>query len=83
MGIAVNIVIGACLRKHRKRREMTQCELAEAMGRTQSFVSKVETGERGLGAAELFEYVIALDEDFTIIAEEIRLGLSRAGYLPE
>ena len=83
MDIAVNIVVGSCLRKQRKDRKLTQRQVAESMGKTQSFVSKTETGERELSAAELFDFVVALGADYTIVAEEIRLGLVRTGYLSE
>ena len=83
MDIAANIVVGTCLRKYREERHLTQRELAEIMGRPQSFVSKTETGERKLSAIELFDYIIALDGEYTIIAEEIRAGLVETGYLPE
>ena len=83
MGIAANIVVGTCLRKYRKKRHLTQRELAEKLGKPQSYISKVEMGERALSTPEFFDYTLALDGDYTIIAEEIRIGLIKAGYLPD
>ena len=83
MDIALNIVVGTCLRKHREEKELTQRELADIMGRPQSFVSKIETGERKLSVIELYEYTMALDSDYTAVVEEIHLGLVRTGFIPE
>ena len=46
----------------RTRREtgLTQGELGERLGNTQTFVSKVERGERRLDVAELVEWCMAL-----------------------
>ena len=81
MDIAANIVVGSCLRKHREERHLTQRELAETLGKPQSYISKIEMGERGLSTPEFFDYTLALDGEYTIIAEEIRVGLIEAGYL--
>ena len=83
MDISVNMIIGACLRKHRKRLKLTQSEVAAYMGRSQSFVSKVETGERSLSTPEFFAFVMALDGEYVVIVEEIHLNLVRAGYLSD
>ena len=83
MDIALNIVVGTCLRKHREKKDLTQRELANLMGRPQSFVSKIETGERKLSVVELYEYTLALDCDYTVVVEEIHLGLVRTGFIPE
>lgn len=44
----------------RKAAEITQVELAEKLGRPQSFVSKVERGERRLDVIEFCEVAEAL-----------------------
>jgi len=41
------------LKKAREEKSLTQSELAERLGQTQSFVSKVERGERRLDVVEL------------------------------
>lgn len=41
------------LRERRKAKGMTQVQVARALGKPQSFVSKIETGERRLDPLEL------------------------------
>lgn len=40
------------LKKARKERGITQAQLAEALGKPQSFIAKVENGERRLDVVE-------------------------------
>lgn len=40
------------LKKARKERRITQAQLAEALGKPQSFIAKVESGERRLDVVE-------------------------------
>lgn len=47
----------------RRNAGMCQADLALALGRPQSFVSKYEHGERRLDVVELLEISIALDAD--------------------
>ncbi|BBU64364.1 transcriptional regulator (plasmid) [Methylosinus sp. C49] len=47
----------------RERAGLTQEGLAERIGRTQSFVSKYERGERRLDVVEFAEFVRAMDLD--------------------
>jgi len=46
-------VVVRLLRKARREAGMTQVELAEALGQSQSFVSKCERGERRLDIIQL------------------------------
>ena len=48
---------------HRKRSGLTQTELASLIGRPQTFVSKVETGERRMDVIELLQILSALGAD--------------------
>lgn len=48
------------LRKAREEKGLTQTEVAERLGQTQSFVSKVERGERRLDIVELRALCIAI-----------------------
>jgi transcriptional regulator with XRE-family HTH domain len=48
------------LRQERTRRNLTQTELAERLHRAQSYVAKVETGERRLDMVEFVEYARAI-----------------------
>jgi transcriptional regulator with XRE-family HTH domain len=51
------------LRKAREAANLTQVELAEKLGETQSFVSKCERGERRLDLVQLRVFCEALDVD--------------------
>jgi transcriptional regulator with XRE-family HTH domain len=52
------------LRETRERAGVTQVELAERLGETQSFVSKCERGERRLDMVEVAEICDALGVSF-------------------
>lgn len=56
----------------RKESELTQLDVAQALGRPQSFVSKVESGERRLDVVEFLELAEALRADPIAILEEVR-----------
>ena len=45
------------LRRARERAGLTQVDVARALGRPQSLVSKAETGERRLDVVELLEFL--------------------------
>ena len=49
----------------RKAKGMSQLDLAEALGRTQTFVSNYERGERRVGLVDFILIVRALGEDPT------------------
>lgn len=53
------------LRAHRKAKGITQEELAKRLKNRQTFVSKVERGERRIDVAEFVEIARALDSDPT------------------
>ena len=48
------------LKSARKRAGVSQVDLAERLGNTQTFVSKCERGERRIDAVELVEFAEAL-----------------------
>lgn len=54
----------------RKAAEITQVELAERLGKPQSFVSKVERGERRLDVIEFCQVAEALGQDPATLLEE-------------
>jgi transcriptional regulator with XRE-family HTH domain len=62
----------------RKSAGLTQVELAERLGEYQSFVSKVETGERRLSPVELLVLLAALNVDPVVfirgLAQELAIG---------
>ncbi len=52
------------LREARRRAGLTQVQLAERLGQTQTFVSKCERGERRLDVVEVRAFCLALGESF-------------------
>jgi transcriptional regulator with XRE-family HTH domain len=48
---------------YRERSGLTQSQLAQAIDRPQSFVSKVESGERRVDVVELIELLTAMKAD--------------------
>ena len=64
------------LKQTRKAASITQEQLAKSPGQTQSFVSKVERGERRLDVVELRAVERALDIDFPSFASRLHEILS-------
>lgn len=64
------------LRETREKAGITQAQLAERLGETQSFVSKCERGERRIDIAELREFCLAID---TTLEKFIKLFEKRLG----
>lgn len=60
MNVDANKTCGKCLSQIRREQNLTQVELAQRLEVPQSFISKIETGERSLKAYELFSYAKAL-----------------------
>jgi transcriptional regulator with XRE-family HTH domain len=56
----------------RQAQSLTQVQLAEKLGRPQSFVSKYERGERRLDFVEVFEIADALRVDVCDLVTELR-----------
>ncbi len=56
----------------RHARRITQAQLADALGRPQSFVSKYESGERRLDFVEVLEIADALRLDVGELVERVR-----------
>ncbi|EGT3758253.1 TPA: helix-turn-helix domain-containing protein, partial [Clostridioides difficile] len=53
------------LKKLRKKKRMTQLELAEKMRRNRSYISKLENQEyKDIGISTILDLSIALEEDF-------------------
>lgn len=59
------------LRKAREEKGLTQTELAEKLGQTQSFISKVERGERRLDVVELRAFCKAIGVSFNTFVSEL------------
>lgn len=60
MNVSGNKAIGISLQSMRKKQGLTQAQLAERLNKPQSYVSKIEMGERSLHVSELFAYSDAL-----------------------
>jgi transcriptional regulator with XRE-family HTH domain len=56
----------------RHARSLTQAQLAHALGRPQSFVSKYERGERRLDFVEVLEIADTLSADVRDLVAELR-----------
>ena len=64
------------LRKRRKAARLTQTELAVRLGKSQSFVQKLETGERRLDVVQIRDMCLALEIDFLEFMAEFHLAVS-------
>lgn len=59
------------LKLARESRALTQIQLAERLGQTQSFVSKVERGERRLDIVELRAFCKAMEVSFSAFVSDL------------
>lgn len=82
MDVKRNIVVGAVLRQLRQESGLTQVQVAERLGRTQSMVSKVEAGERALPLVETWAYSAAIGTDPNRLFRESLDALEKAGLEP-
>lgn len=62
----------ARLRRARREAGLTQAQVAEAVGRPQSYVSKSESGERRLDTVELLELARVYGKPLGFFVAEIR-----------
>lgn len=60
MNVEMNKTIGMSLAKIRVEQGLTQSEVALRLKKPQSYISKIEIGERNLYLSELFSYAKAL-----------------------
>ncbi len=82
MDVKRNIVVGAVLRQLRQESGLTQVQVAERLGRTQSMVSKVEAGERALPLVETWAYAAAIGADPNRLFQKSYSALQKAGLEP-
>lgn len=75
MDMRANRAIGACLQELRVSAGLTQVELAKRLNRPQSYISKIEMGERGFPVSELFAYSIALGKSAQEVVSKIEATL--------
>lgn len=64
------------LRNTREIKGLTQTQVAERLGQTQSFVSKVERGERRIDVVELRAFCLAIGVTFRTFIAQIEKTLS-------
>lgn len=85
MNIDANKICGRCLAQLRDEAGLTQVELATRLTVPQSFVSKIETGERSLRAYELFSYADALGIKADSIVHRLEESLfeNKTGHQPK
>lgn len=72
------IVLITRLRRLREARRLRQADLAEKLGKPQSYVSKVEGLERRLDVIELYDWLIALEHDPLEFFRSVEWFASRA-----
>ena len=72
-------VLICLLREVRKQGHITQTQLAERLGTTQSLISKCERGERRLDAIELRRWVMGLGVAFPAFLERFESHISNKG----
>lgn len=80
MNVEANKICGRLLSQLRKEAGITQAELAGLLSVPQSFVSKVETGERSLKVYELFAYAKALHIDVCHVVTKLSSALDNEGF---
>jgi transcriptional regulator with XRE-family HTH domain len=59
-----HILLRAKLREMREQAGITQVQLAANLGKPQSYVSKIESGERKMNFLEVRDYCMACKRDF-------------------
>lgn len=72
-------VLTQCLVDARTAAGVTQIELAERLGRPQSFVSKVEGGDRRLDVIEFLQITAALNVEPEPIIRSVLAALANDG----
>ena len=76
MNIEANKTIGRCLQRLRIDAGTTQSQLANELHKPQSYVSKIEMGERSLQVYELFDYSQALNLSPQELVNALEIALS-------
>lgn len=79
MDANINRLIGLGLKQKRTELALTQAQVARRLGKLQSYVSKMELGERSLQAAEVFAYADALEIEWVDLMLEIQDAIGMYG----
>jgi transcriptional regulator with XRE-family HTH domain len=66
----------------RREKEITQTDLGERVGRRQTWVAKVEAGDRRIDAVELLAVLDALKVDFVEFFTRLRRELRKTARRP-
>lgn len=74
----LHLALMKILREARLEAGLTQAQLAEQMDRPQSFVAKIEVGERQLGVVEFVGYAEALGVGPGDLIERVRSAAGTA-----
>jgi transcriptional regulator with XRE-family HTH domain len=70
-------VLTGLLAAARKRADLTQQEVADSLGRHQSFMAKVESGERRIDIVEFLQICGILRADSMEILRQVRSSMGR------
>lgn len=70
--VELKLALGESLRRHREKSGLTQAELAQRLGSSQSRVAKLEAGAGGISLDLLFRALLATGATTADIAREIR-----------
>jgi transcriptional regulator with XRE-family HTH domain len=71
------LVLRRLLREVRESANITQVELADRLGQTQSFVSKCERGELRLDVIQLRSFCASLDTDLLTFVRTLEKRLTK------
>ncbi|WP_454259796.1 helix-turn-helix domain-containing protein [Pseudoxanthomonas mexicana] len=70
-----NTILRSQLRRARETAGLTQVDLSDAIGKSQTFVSDVERGVRRLDTVELWEICRAMGLDLTAFVAEFQAAI--------
>lgn len=73
-----NTILRSQLRRAREAAGLTQVDLSDAIGKSQTFVSDVERGVRRLDTVELWEICRAMGLDLTAFVAEFQAAVESA-----
>ena len=82
MDVVRNKVVGEVLACIRREHSLTQADVAERVGYTQSAISKTEAGERQLPFVETFLFCAAMGEKPGTFVDRVYIRLSEEGLNP-
>ncbi|WP_219861513.1 helix-turn-helix domain-containing protein [Vreelandella piezotolerans] len=74
------VLLQEALKQLRLDAQLTQIELAQRLGKPQSYVSKYESGERRLDVIEIREICIVAGESLTKFCERLEDSIKKQGY---